>query len=315
MTASRVFRGGQNVSRETRRRVELVAAELGYVPNRIAGALASRHVNLVGVIIPSLTSAVFPEVLAGVTAQLAKSDLQPVIGVSGYDLNREEGVIREMLSWRPTGLIVAGLEHTAAARKMLKSADTTVVEIMDTDGTPIDCCVGISHIRAGQIMASELLARGYLKIGFIGTKMPDDFRAKKRLAGFEQGLAQNHITLRARELYTGASSILKGREMTAAMLQRYPDIDCIYYSSDVLSAGGLMHCLANEINSPGQLGLAGFNRLDLLAGLPLSLATMDSHRFDVGKIAAKLVLTPPKDALSADKIIEMAPVFYPAKSI
>jgi len=112
MTVSRVLRNRGDVSPATREKVLRAARAMGYVPNKIAGALASQRVNLVGVIIPSLSNMVFPEVLSGVWSGLDGTGLQPVVGVTNYDPEREESVIYEMLSWRPSGLVIAGLEHT-----------------------------------------------------------------------------------------------------------------------------------------------------------------------------------------------------------
>jgi hypothetical protein len=108
MTVSRVLRQRGDVSEKTRERVFAAARTLGYVPNKIAGALASNRVNLVGVVIPSLSNMVFPDVLGGIGAVLDDTPLQPVVGTSKYDPDHEEHVIYEMLSWRPSGLIVAG---------------------------------------------------------------------------------------------------------------------------------------------------------------------------------------------------------------
>lgn len=299
MTASRALRNTADVSETTRNKIIQAAANLGYVPNRIAGALASRSVNLVGVVVPSLSSFVFPEVLAGISSGLAGSELQPVIGVSGYDLDAEEKVIREMLSWRPRGLILAGLEHSTAARKMLMNADIPVVEVMDVDGDPVDFCVGISHLQAGRRMATAILAKGYRNISFIGTKMPFDFRAQKRLKGFEETLALQGVKLRWLELYDGSSSIAKGRELTGAVMTRAPDTDCIYYSSDVMSIGGLMFCLAKGLSVPGDLALAGFNGLDQLDGLPVTLATTNAFRHEIGKRAAEIIIAEPNRGESA----------------
>ncbi|TMV04299.1 LacI family DNA-binding transcriptional regulator [Ruegeria sediminis] len=291
MTASRALRDAPDVSEATREKVREIAERLGYVPNRIAGALSSRSSNLVGVVVPSLSSFVFPEVLAGISQGLKDSPLKPVVSVTGYDLDEEEGVIRELLSWRPSGLIVAGLEHTDAARAMLGSAGCPVVEIMDTDGEPVEHCVGISHLDAGREMAETLLGCGYRKIGFIGTKMARDFRAQKRLSGFVERLKQSGHALADQELYDGQSSIETGRDLTARMLERSRGLDCIYYSSDVMSVGGYMHCLASGLEVPRDIALAGFNDLQILRGLPLELATTDAHRFEIGEAAAEIVLT------------------------
>lgn len=305
MTASRALRGAPDVSQKTRAKVEEIARSHGYVPNRIAGSLSSQSVNLLAVVVPSLNSFVFPEVLSGISATLKDSPLKPVVGITGYDLAEEEEVIREMLSWRPSGLIVAGLEHTETTRRMLQRADIPVVEVMDVDGDPVGHCVGISHLEAGRAMADLILSRGYRRIGFIGTKMPQDFRARKRFDGFIDALSAQGMTLSDRDLYSGDSSILTGRQLTAQMLARRPDMDCIYYSSDVMSVGGLMHCLAEGVSVPNDVALAGFNNLQLLQGLPLDLATTDACRRQIGERAAQIILQMRQSGEVGEPVLEI----------
>jgi LacI family gluconate utilization system Gnt-I transcriptional repressor len=90
MTVSRVLRNRGDVSAATREKVLEAARTLGYVPNKIAGALASQRVNLVGVVIPSLSNMVFPEVMTGISETLEGTGLQPVVGVTNYLPDREE---------------------------------------------------------------------------------------------------------------------------------------------------------------------------------------------------------------------------------
>ncbi|WP_425501490.1 LacI family DNA-binding transcriptional regulator [Roseobacter ponti] len=290
MTVSRVLRNRGDVSVATRDKVLQAAKSLGYVPNQIAGSLASQRVNLVAVVIPSLSNMVFPEVLTGINEVFEETPLQPVVGVTDYMPEKEERVLYEMLSWRPSGVIIAGLEHSDATRAMLKNAAIPVVEIMDTDGTPVDSVVGISHRRAGRQMAAAILKQGYQHIGFMGTKMPLDHRARKRFEGFTEALAKAGVEIEDREFYSGGSALAKGREMTAAMLKRSPDLDFLYYSNDMIGAGGLLHLLDQGIDVPGQIGLAGFNGVELLDGLPRQLATMDACRKEIGTLAAKIIL-------------------------
>lgn len=289
MTVSRVLRGRGDVSGATREKVIEAARALGYVPNKIAGALASQRVNLVAVIIPSFKNLVFPEVLSGISEVLDDTPLQPVVGVTNYKPEREEKVLYEMLSWRPSGVILAGLEHSDASRAMLKASGIPIVEIMDTDGEPIDAVVGISHRRAGREMAKAIVDAGYRRIGFLGTKMPLDHRARKRFEGFTEALAKGGLEVHDQEFYEGGSALLKGREMTEAILKRSPDLDFLYYSNDMIAAGGLLYCQANGIDVPGRLGLAGFNGVELLDGLPVRLATMDACRAEIGREAARII--------------------------
>lgn len=307
MTVSRVLRNRGDVSQATRDKVIAASKRLGYVPNKIAGALASQRVNLVAVIIPSLSNMVFPEVMTGISEALEETPLQPVVGVTNYLPEKEEAVLYEMLSWRPSGVIIAGLEHTEAARAMLRNAGIPVVEIMDVDGEPIDTMVGISHRRAGRKMAKAIIKQGYRRIAFLGTKMPMDYRARKRFEGFTQELAKAGIEVADQEFYSGGSALAKGREMTQEILSRTPDIDFLYYSNDMIGAGGLLYCLDKGIDVPGQIGLAGFNGVELLDGLPRQLATMDAGRIETGRIAASIIAARAAGEPGGDNRVELSP--------
>ena len=308
MTVSRVLRGRGDVSQATREKVLLAAKELGYVPNKIAGALASQRVNLVAVIIPSMSNMVFPEVMMGINEVLGSTDLQPVVGITNYLPEEEEKVLYQMLSWRPSGVIIAGLEHTDASSKMLHAAGIPIVEIMDTDGSPVDCAVGISHRRAGRQMAQGIISAGYRKIGFLGTKMPLDHRARKRFEGFTEALAKSGIEISDQEFYSGGSALAKGRDMTIEILSRSPDLDFLYYSNDMIGAGGLLHLLGQGIDIPQNIGLAGFNGVELLEGLPMQLATMDACRSEIGRRAAEMVCARIDGTFDeTQKIVELSP--------
>jgi LacI family transcriptional regulator, gluconate utilization system Gnt-I transcriptional repressor len=315
MTVSRVLRNRGDVSDSTREKVLEAAKRLGYVPNKIAGALASQRVNLVAIIIPSLSNLVFPEVLGGISEVLEDTGLQPVVGVTNYSPEREESVLYEMLSWRPSGVILAGLEHTAAARAMLENAGIPIVEIMDVDGEGVDSVVGISHRRAGRKMAEIIIRAGYRRIGFIGTKMPEDHRARKRLEGFTAALAEAGLSLADEEYYAGGSALLKGREMTETILKRTPDLDFLYYSNDMVGAGGLLHCLDTGLDVPGKIGLAGFNGVELLDGFRVKLATMDACRREIGKRAAEIIAGRSHSDLVGGEVVELTPVLQPGDTI
>lgn len=315
MTVSRVLRNRGDVSDATRKRVLETARALGYVPNKIAGALASNRVNLVGVIIPSLSNMVFPEMLSGVGTVLEGTALQPVVGATDYDPTKEERVLYEMLSWRPSGVIIAGLEHTEATRAMMANAGVPVVEVMDVDGDPVDAAVGISHWRAGFEMGQEIVARGYRRIGMTTTAKDGDHRARKRREGLERALSQAGLSLAASQEYDGSSGFAHGREMTAAILNTTPDLDFLYYSNDLTAAGGLLYCLEKGYDVGGALGLAGFNGFSLVAGLPRTLATTDSCRNETGQMAAKIIAGLHTFAEGEERRVELSPTILPGDTM
>lgn len=290
MTASRALRGAGDVSSSSLEKVSRAAKEIGYVGNHLAMSLASQRSNLIGVVVPSLMNIVFAEVLAGIAESLEGSGMQPVFGVTDYDPDREYEVIRNMLSWNPAGLIITGLDQPDITRRLLENADIPVVQIMDVDGTPVDACVGLSHHAAGAAMAQALIANGRHRFGYVGSGLDMDTRARKRLAGFQAGLSAKGISLVASQTGTGLSTVRSGRELTARILQDNPDLDSIYYSNDDLAVGGAFHCIAAGIAVPESLVLAGFNGLDLVESLPVTIATSRTPRREIGHAAAEIIL-------------------------
>ncbi len=314
MTVSRVLRNRGDVSDRTRAKVLEAARRLGYVPNKIAGALASNRVNLVAVVVPSLSNLVFPEMLAGVDEVLGDTALQPVVGTTGYDPGKEERTLFEMLSWRPSGVIVAGLEHSEASRAMLANSGVPVVEVMDVDGEPVDAAVGISHWRAGYQVGMEIVRRGYRRIGVLGTKVDGDHRARKRLEGLERALGEAQVPVVDQMAYSGQSAFGKGREMTAEMLSRTPDLDFLFYTNDLTGGGGLLYVLEKGFDVGNALGLVGFNAFALLDGLPRQLATVNSRRREAGQIAARIILGEHGFA-GEDRRVELVPTFLPGDTM
>ena len=150
-------------------------------------------------------------------------------------------------------------------------------------------------------MARAILKAGYRHIGFMGTKMPLDHRARKRFEGFTEALAKEGVEIEDRAFYSGGSALAKGREMTAEMLERSPELDFLYYSNDMIGAGGLLYLLEQGIDVPGQIGLAGFNGVELLQGLPRQLATMDACRLEIGRKAAEIIASQLDDPEAAQE--------------
>lgn len=288
MTASRALRGVGDVSKETRDKVLAVAEQLSYVGNRLALSLSSRRTNLVAVVVPSMSNIVFPEVLAGISAGLEGSGMQAVFGLSDYDVAKEHAIIRDMLSWQPSAIVVTGLDQPEETVRMLRHAAIPVIQIMDLDGTPIDFNVGLSHGNAGEDMARALLAAGRSRFGYVGSALHRDLRAAKRKAGFVRVLREHRLHFIEQRLDDAFSSIALGKHLTKDMLAAVPDLDCIYYSNDDMATGGLFACMELGISVPENILIAGFNGLDLAYSLPFRIATSKSPRRAIGETAGRL---------------------------
>ncbi len=125
--------------------------------------------------------------------------------------------------------------------------------------------------------------------------------------GFTLTLGKAGIEIADQKFYSGGSALLKGREMTEAILKRTPDIDFLYYSNDMIGAGGLLWLLDNGYDVPVASGLPG-QRFELLEGLPRRLATMDACRREIGETAARIVAARNFDpSLPGGDIVELSP--------
>lgn len=289
-TVSRVLRNHGSFSQATRERVMKAVEELGYVPNRIAGSLASSGSNLVGIVIPSLHSIVFPDLLSGAAVTLNPLGFQTVISITDYDLEQEQKVIESIMAWRPAAFLVTGLEHSERTRMLLRNSGVRVAELLDTDGEGIDIVVGFSQRDAGKACARHLVERGYRRIGYVGPPFSFDRRARKRFEGFSQILAEAGLAPVEIELVGGISSTEVGRAALERMLARSPTLDAVYFSNDDFAVGGLFHCYANDIAVPSQLAIMGYNGLDIGRFAPQPLTTLRTPRAAVGEIAARLVM-------------------------
>ena len=211
----------------------------------------------------------------------------------------------------PSGVIIAGLEHSEATRAMLLNAGIPVVEIMDVDGNPLMRWSVFHTVRPGAIWREAILRKGMNGSAFWAPKCRWITARANGLRASPKRLAKEGIEIEDRAFYSGGSALLKGREMTKEMLERSPDLDFLYYSNDMIGAGGLLHLLDAGIDVPGQIGLAGFNGVELLAGLPRQLATMDACRREIGRAAAKIILNASSlnQTLTCPRPVTMKPTF------
>ncbi len=292
-TVSRIMRNHGLIADATRSRVMEAVRALGYVPNRIAGSLASLDSQLVGVVIPSLSNIVFPEVLQGINAGLAGTNRQSVISVTDYDLDKEEVVVRNLLAWQPAAVLIAGSTHTDATRKMLDQSGIRIIEFMEIDHPPIDMAVGLSHVAAGVATARHLVARGYRRFGYVGYGGLIDIRARMRYEAFRRTLVEAGLGLEDEVVSDGQTSVGKGKAQTAELCARSPGVEVVVYSNDDMAVGGLFHCLSAGIGVPEDLALFGFNGLDIGRAMPKPLSTIRSNRFKIGQRAVEAFLESP----------------------
>ena len=290
ITVSRAINRPQSVSSTLRDKIDEAIDALGYVRNQFAGALASAESRMIPVIVPSLSNAVFVEVIDGIQDVLEAANYQPLLGNTQYDLDREADLIAALLGWSPAGVIVAGLRHTERARRLLAGSGRPIVEMMEFGARPIDMNVGLSHARAGASMGRHLVERGYREIGFIGGRLRLDYRAALRFKGFDRAITDAGLRRRPPFTHDEPSSPTLGGDKLIEALAAAPELDAIFFANDDLAVGALLRAGVERIAVPGRVAIAGFNGLGIGALTVPALTTIVSPRRQIGELAARKLL-------------------------
>ena len=177
ITASRALNTPEQVAKDTLERVREAVSQTGYVPNRLAGGLASSKSRLVAAVVPTIAGPVFMEMVESLTTELAAHGYQLMLGQSGYAQSREDALLDAIIGRRPDGIVLTGIVHSAEGRRRLLASNIPVVETWDLTPTPIDMLVGFSHLDAAAAVVRHLHGRGRRRLAILSG---DDERAVPR---------------------------------------------------------------------------------------------------------------------------------------
>lgn len=289
ITASRALRGERGVAADLVQRVKDAAQQLGYVPDPAARALASQRSVQVPVLVPLLSNALFVDVLEAVHRTLFPRGYQALIGVTHYDPQEEEQLLRTYLAHRPAGLLVTGFDRTETARHLIAASGVPCVHLMETTSAPGVYCVGFSQQDAGHSMTAHLLARSRRKVAFVAAQL--DPRTMQRAEGYrrclrEAGLYDPRLELLSPE----PSSIRLGAELLEEVLRTRPGVDAVFFCNDDLAQGGLLAAQRLGLAVPGQVAIVGFNDLAGSDQMLPPLTTVRTPRSAIGEASARMLL-------------------------
>src|SRR3546814_390965 len=138
ITASRVLNTPDQVAQETRQKVLDAVQRTGYVPNRMAGGLASLRSRLIAAVVPSTVMSVFMETIEALNGTLFDAGYQLMLGQSGYSAKREELLLEAIIGRRPDGIFLTGIMQQGKGRTRLLASGIPVVETWDLTPTPLD---------------------------------------------------------------------------------------------------------------------------------------------------------------------------------
>ena len=302
ITASRVLNSPQLVSAEAQARVQEAVLRTGYMPNLLAGGLASNRSRLVATIVPTVYSPMFARTVETISATLAGMGYEVMVGLSGYADSREDQLLKEILSRRPAGIILTGVVHSVESRGRLLAAKIPVVETWDLTPAPIGLVVGFSHKKVGRESADYLVSRGVRRPAVVTA---DDQRAMQRTLGFTESAQALGLPSVPVVKVDAPSTAGSGREAFRDLLKRHGDLDAVACSSDVLALGILQEAKARGIEVPRQLKVMGFGDLNYAAVLEPALTTIAIDGAAIGRQAAQFIVNHHAGKSSAERVLDV----------
>lgn len=283
ITASRALNTPSAVSAEVLQKVTEAVSRTGYVPNRVAGGLASARSRLVAAVVPTLAGPVFLETVQSLTEALHERGYQLMLGQSGYADSREDALLDAIIGRRPDGIVLTGIVHSDLARRRLLACGIPLVETWDLTPTPLDMLVGFSHADVGRAVVQFLVAKGRRRLALIAG---DDERARRREQTFRATAASAGLREIQSVSVPAPTTLKSGRHALGELLQRSPDIDAVFCSSDLLALGVLTEAQTRGLAVPRHLAVIGFGDLAFAADLHPALTTVRIDGTAMGRQAA-----------------------------
>jgi LacI family gluconate utilization system Gnt-I transcriptional repressor len=302
MTVSRVVNRPELVSAKTIARVRAAIERTGYVPNLLAGGLASRRSRMVAAIVPSITNAIFVETIEALTDRLWSAGYQVVLGLSSYPATREDALLAAVLSRRPDALFLTGINHSSDTRRLLLGARIPIVEAWDLTPTPLDMVIGFSHEKVGEAVARHLHGRGYRRFGIISA---DDQRALVRQRGYVAELARAGVKAVDVASVEAPSTLALGRAAMVELLDRSRPPRVVFCGSDLLAQGALEEARARGLRVPREVAIMGFGGLDFTAHTAPPISTVAIDRAGIGRMAAEAILARIDGAATPPNVVDV----------
>lgn len=290
MTVSRVLSDPGKVSPEVRQRVMAAVAAEGYVPNRLAGSLSSKHSRVIGLIVPSLENSLFAPTIQGTSEVLRRAGYQLMVADCGYSAADEEALITAFLAQRVAGLMLHNTRHTEAARAMIRRAGIPVVETGTLTPNPIDTVVSYSNYEAARAMTLHLHRLGYRRIGFVSLPAANNNRSLARQRGYRAALAEVGLPVEPRLMLEMPPGLPSGAEAVVRLVEGPVPADAIFFAGDVLAIGALFECQRRGWAVPGRVGIAAFDNFEILGHMVPPITTLRLPRAEIGRRGAEILL-------------------------
>jgi LacI family transcriptional regulator, sucrose operon repressor len=283
-TVSRYLNGG-SVSEETKKKIELVINETGYIPNTFAQSLKAKKTNIIGTIVPRLDSYASSHTLIGIDEELRKHNFQMLISNTNQDLDREIESIYSLERQKIAGIILLATEITERHLEAFEKIQIPVLLV----GQQIESTYSLVHddYAAGYELGRYVLEKGHRKIAYVGVSEKDIAVGIKRKKGFNDAIKE-YTNCEVR-YYESSFKIRDALKVTTELLDQYrPTL--LFCATDNIALGALKAAYLKGVNVPSDLSIVGFGGYDVTEVIHPALTTAKFHFKEAGELAARNIV-------------------------
>ncbi len=286
-TASKALNGRDDVAAATRARVLAAAQELSFTPNEMARGLLAGRTGTVGLLTSDLEGRFMLPILMGAEDAFGAGQINVFLCDARGDAIREQHHLKALLSRRVDGIIVVG-RQTDPRPSLGQDLPVPVVYAYAPSDDERDLSLTPDNYAGGRMAVEHLIACGRTRIAHVSGD-PSYAAAQDRLAGARSALSAAGLELVGDPMFSEWSEHW-GRDSSAMLLARHPEIDAIFCGSDQLARGVLDTARDLGRSVPDDLAVMGYDNWELLAtNSRPQLTSIDANLQQLGRHAAQRV--------------------------
>lgn len=291
-TVSRALNGTSEISAETRERILAICRQEGYRTNLLARSLSSNHTNLIGLILPDISSPFFSELFLNIETYALDLGYQVMLCNGCPGDGKIEGLFEFLIGHRVDGIIL--ISSINDAHQMVHKYAQTVPTVLlgdcvsDEAGMPVNM-VSVDNALGGRMAAEYLYQLGHRKVLYLGLR-PESITHVLRYRGFATAARQLGLSLRVIEHHGPASTIEAGYQMAKQVFLQGFQETAVFAVSDAIAMGTMQAADEFGIVIPDQLSLLGFDNISYSALPNIRLSTLDQRKKQLAKATMDLLL-------------------------
>ena len=265
-----------------------------FVPSITASGLAGGRNRLIGMLIPSLTWPLIPDLLRGIADAIENTPYELVLySVKDEDLERDRSeVISRLLATQLTAGLLAVFPARASQQLTRLYQQGFPVVIIDDQLEQTTPWVGTDNTAGAYMAVRHLIKLGHRRIAHI--QGPNEYLASHdRYNGYRQALLDEGITPDPELVLEGDFMPPTGRSCAKKLfelpLEKRPT--AIFAATDQMAYGVLSAAEEHGISIPQDIALVGFDDDAPSAHVRPALTTIRQPVYEMGKSGMELLLS------------------------